>query len=175
MITDDVAPLNTFETLVRLKGWERGNYISERRNSTWGDRVMGWHHLCIDAHCCATSVMIILNWYRYLSSISTISFYVNFHEPPYFYLILFLFQRVLLFSAYAITAMCQAGFDVIDVYPMTHSYPEGTLDNDIVHYPNKVFDAVVTLVENYKINNNQRIETDDHERKIRRCASWPKL
>ena len=41
MITDDVAPLNTFETLVRLKGWERGNYISERRNSTWGDRVMG--------------------------------------------------------------------------------------------------------------------------------------
>ena len=41
MITDDVAPLNTFETLFRLKSWERGNYISERRNSTWGDRVMG--------------------------------------------------------------------------------------------------------------------------------------
>lgn len=52
--------------------------------------------------------------------------------------------------------MCQAGFDVIDVYPMTHSYPEGTLDSDIVHYPNKVFDAVVTLVENYKQQSKDR-------------------
>ena len=39
-------------------------------------------------------------------------------------------------------AMCEAGFDVIDLYPMTDSYPDGTLANDVVHYPNKVFDTV---------------------------------
>ena len=68
------------------------------------------------------------------------------------------------------SAMCQAGFDVIDVYPMTDSYPGGTLENDVVHYPNKVFNALETLLENYKANRNQRIGTDNSKRRIERCT-----
>lgn len=84
---------------------------------------------------------------------------------------IFFFQRVLLFSAYAMTVTCQAGFDVINVYLMTHSYPEGTRDNDIVHYANEVFDAMETLLEKYKVNNNKEIGPDDYKRRIRRCSS----
>ena len=69
------------------------------------------------------------------------------------------------------SAMCQAGFDVIDVYPMTDSYPAGTLANDVVHYPNKVFNTLETLLENYKANRNQRIGTEDSKRRIGRCTS----
>ena len=69
------------------------------------------------------------------------------------------------------SAMCEAGFDVIDVYPMTDSYPGGTLANDVVHYPNKVFNTLETLLENYKANRNQRIGTDDSKRRIGRCTS----
>ena len=64
--------------------------------------------------------------------------------------------------------MCEAGFDVIDLYPMTDSYPGGTLD--VVHYPNKVFDTVETLLERYKMNNNQRLGTNERNRRIRRCT-----
>ena len=69
------------------------------------------------------------------------------------------------------SAMCQAGFDVIDVYPMTDSYPGGTLDLDVVHYPNKVFVTMETLLEEYKMNNNQRLGTDEKKLRIRRCTS----
>ena len=69
------------------------------------------------------------------------------------------------------SAMCQAGFDVIDVYPMSDSYPGGTLDNDVVHYADKVFVTMETLLEKYKVNNNQRIGTDERKRRIRRCTS----
>ena len=69
------------------------------------------------------------------------------------------------------SAMCQAGFDVIDVYPMTDPYPGGTLANDVVHYPNKVFNTLETLLENYKANRNQRIGTDDSKRRFGRCTS----
>ncbi|KAL9954304.1 hypothetical protein ACROYT_G041823 [Oculina patagonica] len=80
-------------------------------------------------------------------------------------------QRVLLFSAFAMSAMCQAGYDVIDVYPMADSYPGCTLDLDAVHYPNKVFVAMETLLEKYKTNRNQRLGTDERKRRIRRCTS----
>ena len=97
---------------------------------------------------------------------TTIKFYLDsLHD------IFFLIQRVLLFSAYAMSAMCQAGFDVIDVYPMTDSYPGGTLDLDVVHYPNKVFVTMETLLEEYKMNNNQRLGTDEKKLRIRRCTS----
>jgi len=66
------------------------------------------------------------------------------------------------------TAMCEAGFDVIDLYPMTDSNPDGTLD--VVHYPNKVFDTVETLLERYKMNNNQRLGMNERKRRIRRCT-----
>ncbi|XP_031560933.1 uncharacterized protein LOC116296952 [Actinia tenebrosa] len=41
-------------------------------------------------------------------------------------------QRILLFNAYATWAMCKAGVDVIDVHPITDSYPWGPMD--VVHY-----------------------------------------
>lgn len=37
-----------------------------------------------------------------------------------------------MFHKYAVSAMCKAGTPVLDVYPMTASYPNGTLDH--VHY-----------------------------------------
>ncbi|KAJ7374439.1 hypothetical protein OS493_007545 [Desmophyllum pertusum] len=64
-------------------------------------------------------------------------------------------QRVHLFSTYAMSAMCQAGFDVIDVYPLTDSYPGDTYDE--VHYPDKVFDAMETMLEKYKVHYNKRV------------------
>ncbi|KAJ7374440.1 hypothetical protein OS493_007546 [Desmophyllum pertusum] len=80
-------------------------------------------------------------------------------------------QRVLLFSAFAMSAMCQAGFDVIDVYPLTDSYPGGTLEGDVVHYPNKVFVTMETLLEKYKAHNNQRLVTSEGKERFRRCTS----
>ena len=68
-------------------------------------------------------------------------------------------------------AMCEAGFDVIDLYPMTDSYPDGTIPLDIVHYSNKVFETVETLLERYKMNNNQRLGTNERNRRNRRCTS----
>ena len=41
-------------------------------------------------------------------------------------------NRLELFHKYATNAMCKAGIPVLDVYPMTASYPNGTLDH--VHY-----------------------------------------
>ena len=41
-------------------------------------------------------------------------------------------QRLELFHKYAVSAMCKAGIPVLDVYPMTFSYPNGTRDH--VHY-----------------------------------------
>ncbi|KAJ7374436.1 hypothetical protein OS493_007542 [Desmophyllum pertusum] len=77
-------------------------------------------------------------------------------------------QRVLLFSAFAMSAMCQAGFDVIDVYPLTDSYPGGGLD--VVHYADKVFVTMETLLEKYKTHNNQRLVTSEGKERFRRCT-----
>lgn len=79
------------------------------------------------------------------------------------------FQRVALFSAYAMSAMCQAGFDVIDVYPMTDSYPSGT--DDVVHYPNHVFNSVETLLERYKAHNNKKLGENENKARIKRCIA----
>ena len=46
------------------------------------------------------------------------------------------FQRLELFHKYATSAMCKAGIPVLDVYSMTASYPNGTLDH--VHYSENV-------------------------------------
>ncbi|XP_032231351.2 uncharacterized protein LOC5507023 [Nematostella vectensis] len=56
-------------------------------------------------------------------------------------------QRTDLFNAYAMSAMCRAGFLVLDVYPLTKSYPAGTLDG--VHYDNKVFSSAEDILEEY--------------------------
>ena len=65
------------------------------------------------------------------------------------------------------SAMCQAGFDVIDVYPMTDSNPEAAADN--VHYRHEVFDTMETMLEKYKILNNSDISTVQSKRRIKRC------
>ena len=65
------------------------------------------------------------------------------------------------------SAMCEAGFDVIDVYPMTDSYPGGT--EDVVHYPNHVFNAAEKLLEKYKANKNKRLEQNEKKSRIQRC------
>ena len=77
------------------------------------------------------------------------------------------FQRVALFSAYAMSAMCRAGFDVIDVYPMTDSYPGGTTDE--VHYPNHVLSTMETLLEKYKVENNKRVGQNEKKDRMKRC------
>lgn len=60
------------------------------------------------------------------------------------------FQRVLLYNAYATSAMCRAGIDVIDVYPISDSYPAGTISlTDPVHYGGHVFRDVEALL--YKV------------------------
>ena len=75
-----------------------------------------------------------------------------------------------MFSSYAMSAMCEAGFDVIDIYPMTDSYPGGTLD--VVHYPNHVFSSMVTMLEKYKVNNYRQLSGNETLNRIKRCIGW---
>ncbi|KAK3742221.1 hypothetical protein QZH41_009001 [Actinostola sp. cb2023] len=64
-------------------------------------------------------------------------------------------QRVLLYNAYATWAMCRAGVQILDVYPMSDSYPWGTgthgsripAPNDVVHYSNLAFSSAEDLLE----------------------------
>lgn len=72
-----------------------------------------------------------------------------------------------MFSSYAMSVMCEAGFDVIDIYPMTDSYPGGTLD--VVHYPNHVFSSMVTMLEKYKVNNYRQLSGNETLNRIKRC------
>ncbi|KAJ7369930.1 hypothetical protein OS493_035276 [Desmophyllum pertusum] len=66
-------------------------------------------------------------------------------------------QRILLYNAYATAQMCRAGFYVLDVFPITDSYPQGTgthgahgpVKNDIVHYSNLAFRPAEELLEEY--------------------------
>ena len=52
-------------------------------------------------------------------------------------------QRVTLLNAYATSQMCDAGIPVLDLFPMTDSYPRGSgiggYQFDAVHYEHKVF------------------------------------
>ena len=74
-----------------------------------------------------------------------------------------------LFSTYAISAMCQAGIDVIDVYPMTESFPGGTKDE--VHYANYVFRPMEKLLEQYKLHNHTTVSRNRKINGIKRCIS----
>ena len=79
-----------------------------------------------------------------------------------------LFQRNLLYAAYATTAMCQAGFDVLDLYHMTDSNPEAAYDG--VHFVKTAgfYSAVENFLGKYKILHNK--EWNGHQ-KERRCFS----
>jgi hypothetical protein len=66
------------------------------------------------------------------------------------------FPRILLFNAFATSAMCKAGIDVIDVYPISDAYPEGTVSkSDPVHYSSWVFRDVERLLFKH-LNPKQR-------------------
>ena len=56
-------------------------------------------------------------------------------------------QRVKLFNAYATSAMCKAGIEVVDMFPITDSYPEGTYD--VVHYHPPASQPLVALLEEH--------------------------
>lgn len=60
---------------------------------------------------------------------------------------------MILFNAYASWAMCRAGIKILDVYPISASFPGGTgfprNVQDSVHFKNCVFDSVITALENY--------------------------
>ncbi|KAK2561129.1 hypothetical protein P5673_016270 [Acropora cervicornis] len=75
-------------------------------------------------------------------------------------------KRIALFSAFATSAMCNAGFDVIDVYPISDAYPNGALDH--VHYNPRVFWDLETLLEKYKTQNNEKLD-DNKWKRLKRC------
>ena len=82
------------------------------------------------------------------------------------YLVLIL-QRVALFSAFATSAMCNAGFDVVDVYPISDASPDGILDN--VHYNPRVFWDLEALLEKYKTKNNEKLDHNKWKNTLKRC------
>lgn len=59
-------------------------------------------------------------------------------------------QRVGLFNAYANSAMCEAGIPILDFFPLTDSYPNGTGNSispfDPVHYDHHVLLPVEELL-----------------------------
>ena len=76
-------------------------------------------------------------------------------------------QRVALFSAFATSAMCNAGFDVVDVYPISDASPDGALDH--VHYNPHVFWDLETLLEKYKRQNNEKLDDNKWKNTLKRC------
>ena len=65
------------------------------------------------------------------------------------------------------SAMCKAGFDVIDVYSLSDSYPPRCVDH--VHYEMGVFRTVETMLEQYKVHDNKKLDEDENHCKIKRC------
>ena len=50
-------------------------------------------------------------------------------------------------------AMCNAGIEVLDVYPLSASYPQGTVD--ITHYNDEAFLAAEIQLERYALARSQ--------------------
>ena len=60
------------------------------------------------------------------------------------------FPRIILYNAYAMSAMCRAGVDIIDVYPMTDSFPPGTVSKrDPVHYESRAMESIQALLYHF--------------------------
>ena len=71
----------------------------------------------------------------------------NHSALPTAHFILFMFQRIKLFNAYVMEKMCQASIPVLDVYQISASYPQGTIDG--IHYPHFVFYPAEEALERY--------------------------
>ena len=63
--------------------------------------------------------------------------------------------------------MCNAGFEVVDVHPMTAANPEGL--TDAVHYKEIVFESMESMLEKNKAVNNTALNTNPRTRRIKRC------
>ena len=68
-----------------------------------------------------------------------------------FIYIFVLSKRVEQYNAYSSTEFCNAGFDILDYYPITDAYPEGTgtkkTPHDPVHYEYHVMQPMERLLE----------------------------
>ncbi|XP_066019992.1 uncharacterized protein [Pocillopora verrucosa] len=56
-------------------------------------------------------------------------------------------QRNQLFHTYATDAMCKAGIPVLDIYPLTTAWPEGTRDS--MHYIDKPLEPAIRALERF--------------------------
>ena len=66
-------------------------------------------------------------------------------------------QRIRLFDAYAMSAMCQAGFAVLDLFPLSASYEPGAYD--VLHYRDQVFYTAEDELERYARTPRQEYKT----------------
>ncbi|XP_028409585.1 uncharacterized protein LOC114532311 isoform X2 [Dendronephthya gigantea] len=72
--------------------------------------------------------------------------------------------RVAMYNAYATSFMCQKGFEILDVHPLTASYPGGTggpkiefyKEHDVVHYKRHVTKPFEDLLTEYLLGNVPR-------------------
>lgn len=65
-----------------------------------------------------------------------------------------LMQRNQLFHSFSMSAMCKAGIQVLDVYPLSAAFYQGTLD--YVHYNDTVFYPAANVIQNYVIESRRR-------------------
>ncbi|KAL9978836.1 hypothetical protein ACROYT_G016406 [Oculina patagonica] len=56
-------------------------------------------------------------------------------------------SRSQLFHTYATSAMCKAGIPVLDMYPLTASWPDGTRDS--IHYADKPMEPAIEVLERF--------------------------
>lgn len=56
-------------------------------------------------------------------------------------------KRNQLFHTHAKEAMCKAGIPVLDIYPLTTAWPEGTRDS--MHYIDKPLEPAVRALERF--------------------------
>ena len=65
-----------------------------------------------------------------------------------------------LYNAYANWAMCKAGFEVLDVYPLSASFPNGTDSShdpfDSVNYKDSVFKPAEEILLEYFSSRNDK-------------------
>ena len=78
-------------------------------------------------------------------------------------------QRIQLYNAYATSAMCDAGYDVIDVYPLAASWPLGTKAGDVVHYSPEVFASVEQMLGKLKLGPDLSHGNNERRTMIKKC------
>ncbi|XP_031549949.1 uncharacterized protein LOC116287413 [Actinia tenebrosa] len=70
-------------------------------------------------------------------------------------------QRNQLFHTFSMSAMCKADIKVLDVYPLSTAFHQGTLD--YVHYNDTVFYPAANVIKNYAIASRRRRQENTKE------------